>query len=73
LLTFRISLTHHCKHHVIVRTRNWAAQADQEKILALLASWSVHRKPTAKRRNFSIEKVLSVTKKGSKSCLSVLK
>jgi len=26
LLTFRISLTHHCKHHVIVRTRNWAAQ-----------------------------------------------
>ena len=37
--------------------------ADQEKILALLASWSFHRNPTAKRRNFFIEKVLSITKK----------
>ena len=49
-------------------------EADQEKILALLASWSFHRKPTAQRGNFSIEKVLSITKKtGSKSSLSVLK
>ena len=37
--------------------------ADQEKILALLASWSFRRKPTAKCENFSIEKVLSITKK----------
>ena len=36
---------------------------DQEKILALLASWSFHRKPTAKRGNISIEKVLYITKK----------
>ena len=47
--------------------------ADQEKNLALLASWSVDQKPTAKRGNFSIEKLLSITKKGSKSSLSVLK
>ena len=37
--------------------------ADQEKILALLASWSFDQKPTAQRGNFSIEKVLSITKK----------
>ena len=37
-------------------------ETDQEKILALLASWSFHRKPTAKRGNFFIEKVLSITK-----------
>ena len=36
---------------------------DQEKILALLASLSFHQKPTAKHKNFSIEKVLSVLKK----------
>ena len=36
-------------------------QADQEKILALLASWPFHYKPAAKRGNFSVEKVLSVT------------
>ena len=35
---------------------------DQEKILALLASWSFHRKPTAKQWKFSIEKVVSITK-----------
>ena len=37
--------------------------ADQEKILALLASWSFHRKPTAKRGNIYIEKVLYIAKK----------
>ena len=36
---------------------------DQEKILALLASWSFHRKPTAKRGIISIEKLLYITKK----------
>ena len=36
--------------------------ADQEKNLALLASWSFHRKPTAKRGNFAIEKVVLITK-----------
>ena len=34
----------------------------RKKILALLASWSFHQKPTAKRRKFSIEKELSITK-----------
>ena len=38
---------------------------DQEKILALLASWSFHRKPTAKHGNISIEKVLYNTKKAA--------
>ena len=38
-------------------------RADQEKILARLASWSFHQKPTAKRGNISIEKVLYITKK----------
>ena len=36
---------------------------DQEKNLTLLASWSFHRKPTAKRGNIYIEKVLYITKK----------
>ena len=36
---------------------------DQEKILALLASWSFHRKPTAERWNLCIENVISITKK----------
>ena len=36
--------------------------ADQEKILALLASWSFHQKTTAKHGNFSIEMVPSITK-----------
>ena len=36
---------------------------DQEKILALLASWAFHRKPTAKRGNIYIEKVLYIAKK----------
>ena len=47
--------------------------ADQEKFLALLAPWSVHQKPTAKCEIFSIEKILSITKTGSKRSLSVLK
>ena len=38
-------------------------RSDQEKILALLASLSFHRKPTAKRGNISIEKVLYITNK----------
>ena len=38
-------------------------RADQEKILALLASWLFHQKPTAKCGNISIEKVLYITKK----------
>ena len=37
-------------------------RSDQEKILALLASWSFHRKPTAKSGNIYIEKVLYITK-----------
>ena len=49
------------------------SKADQEKSLALLASWSFCRKPTAKCENSSIEKVLSIPKTGSKSSLSVLK
>ena len=36
--------------------------SDQEKILALLASWSFYQKPTAERGNFSIKNVLSITK-----------
>ena len=36
---------------------------DQEKILALLAAWSFDRKPTAECGNFSIENVISITKK----------
>ena len=35
---------------------------DQEKILALLAAWSFDRKPTAECGNFSIKKILSITK-----------
>ena len=35
---------------------------DQEKILALLASWPFHQKPTAKCGNISIEKVLHIKK-----------
>ena len=34
-----------------------------EKILTLLASWYFHRKPTAKRGNISVRKVLYITKK----------
>ena len=45
------------------KCREKCQQPDQEKILALLASWPFDQKPTAKRRNFSIEKVLSITKK----------
>ena len=37
--------------------------ADQEKILGQLASWSFNQKPTAERGNFSIENVISITKK----------
>ena len=39
-----------------------ARYPDQEKILALIASWSFYRKPTAKRGNISIEKLLYITK-----------
>ena len=39
---------------------------NQEKILALLASWSFHQKTTAKRGTFSIEKVRSITKNAAK-------
>ena len=46
-----------------VAMQSWTTITDQEKILALLASWSFHRKPTAKRSNNSIEKVLYITKK----------
>ena len=34
--------------------KTWSL-ADQEKILALLASWSFHQKPTAKHRNFPLK------------------
>ena len=53
-----------CMATVVVGGGGWGQWlADQEKILALLASWSFDQKPTAKRGNFSIEKVLSITKK----------
>ena len=32
------------------------------KNLALLASWSFHREPTVKQKNFLIENVISITK-----------
>ena len=48
-------------------------KTDQEKILALLASWPFNQEPTAKYGNISIEKVLHIKKKGSKSSLRVLK
>ena len=44
---------------------------DQEKNLTLLASWSFHRKPTAKRGNIYIEKVLYITKKRALKALEV--
>ena len=45
--------------------------ADQEKILALLAAWSFDRKPTAECGNFSIENVISITKKQALKAVSV--
>ena len=44
---------------------------DQEKILALLAAWSFDRKPTAECGNFSIENVISITKKQALKAVSV--
>jgi len=44
---------------------------DQEKILALLAVWSFDRKPTAECGNFSIENVISITKKQALKAVSV--
>ena len=44
--------------------------ADQENILALLASWSFDRKPTAECGNFSIKCNFHYKKTGSKSSLS---
>ena len=45
------------------KCREKCQQPDQENILAVFASWSFDQKPTAKRGNFSIEKVVSITKK----------
>ena len=52
---------------------HWKAlpEADQEKILALLAAWSFDRKPTAECGNFSIENVISITKKQALKAVSV--
>ena len=65
------------RHHTAVQVTAWPficknkavptiiviTASDQEKIVALLASWSLHQKPTAECGNFSIEKVLFITKK----------
>ena len=43
--------------------RERSSITDQERILALLAAWTFHRKPTAKRAKFSIGKVLLLVPK----------
>ena len=52
-----------CMAAVVVGGGGWGRWlADQEKILALLASRSFHRKPTEKHGNISIKKVIFITK-----------
>ena len=61
---FKIYFSHILPLHSCISAtpRTLDPSSDQEKILALLASLSFHQKPTAKQKNFSMEKVLSVLK-----------
>ena len=56
---------------MVLKDTEWYQMADQEKILALLAAWSFDRKPTAECGNFSIENVISITKKQALKAVSV--